>query len=446
MGRNGTLLRTVLFTTPAVLMGLIAGVLCAPLLHPDSTEPGHRVVAPVELEDQRTEQSEHGEPPSTRYHDHDDELQQQSVSDLEALRRQHERELEGLRAEIQRLKSDRVVAEQPVEDPVVSPRSRADAASELTEALGRVPSDEELEQYLKRQAEIHARILQEFAERVRDTEAAEAALIEGDLMGVLRNMTEVGPDTRNAVNDAERFGAFFERKTHGPYINGSELGTDPPEDGATINFDHGVHVWKVARLGGRGSFPKDLLIVGAGRDRTLLQIDEFGARSEIRSLTFRDLTLDCDNNYMTDLRTQHPVTIRFERCRIVRFDMGAGGSVMLAARNAAFYASDTLIECGYGRSPGTGCLFRCGKLLARLERCTISRPGYGLGLSGSDDQTYVAFVKCKFVGVRDLYDTPDSEHPLNNVAEFNSCSFSGNPGADEPKLQLSGINPGWPND
>jgi len=104
-------------------------------------------------------------------------------------------------------------------------------------------------------------------------------------------------------------------------------------------------------------------------------LDELSTNSEVRSLTFRDLTVDCSDNYLTDLRSGNPATIRFENVRVVGFDMGAGGSVMLAARRAAFFASGCRFEAGYGRSPGSGNLFRVRSgLLARIEDSVFVGP------------------------------------------------------------------------
>jgi len=174
----------------------------------------------------------------------------------------------------------------------------------------------------------------------------------------------------------DRWPAFFARGTPGPRLEGP--GVTPREgipDGATLGFPDGVFAFDSQSLGRAGPFPRDLLLEGRGMDRTLLRLNEIEARGEIMALTFRDMTIDCAGNYFTDIRSKKPITIRLERCRIVGFDMGAGGSVMLSADIAAFSAIDSRIEAGFSRSPGSGNLFRVRSgLLARLDRCTVLGP------------------------------------------------------------------------
>ena len=116
------------------------------------------------------------------------------------------------------------------------------------------------------------------------------------------------------MTDQPRFAEFFERHTDGGAINGESLqrGVAIP-DGTTLSFGPGVSEWKSSDL--RSTFPKDLVIEGRGMDTTLVKLDEISTRAEVHSLTFRDCTIDCGNDYFTDLRTQNPVTIRMIRCR-----------------------------------------------------------------------------------------------------------------------------------
>jgi hypothetical protein len=183
-------------------------------------------------------------------------------------------------------------------------------------------------------------------------------------------------------------------------------------------------------------FPKDLVIEGRGMDVTLVTIDEISTRDEIHSLTFRDCTVDCGNDYLTDLRRDSPATIRMIRCRVVRFDMGAGGSVMLAARSAAFYASNCRFEAGFGRSPGSGNLFRVRSgLLVRIEDSTFVGPFrsvYDINRSA----TYV-FERCRFEQQRVPLDKPPAG------VRFIDCTSTPPPTMRSKPKPLTEINPDW---
>jgi hypothetical protein len=210
-------------------------------------------------------------------------------------------------------------------------------------------------------------------------------------------------------------------------------------DGATISFPPGVHELRLPRT---ERFPRDILVQGSGMDATLVRFAELDARDEVASLTFRDLTIDCQDDYFTDLRNS-PAAIRLERCRVVRFDMGAGGSVMLAARQAGFYAADCRFEAGFGRSPGSGNLFRFQAGLVRLDRCVIRGPFRSI-YDASGRATYL-FWRC------DIRDMPAREEPRfaapPNGARFVECTFTYLPRdavtRSEPR-PLSDLNPDWP--
>lgn len=257
----------------------------------------------------------------------------------------------------------------------------------------------------------HARAAVDAARTVAEAMAEERAFLadqaRGGTMEMLKALSDAGARPFALVEDPTVFSTHFQRATSGPEVDGAARPKthDAPESGSTIRYPDGEFELAVSRWGGREGFPEDLLIEGAGRDRTTLRFDEFNARGQVRSLTFRDVTVHANDNYLFDLRSQEPVTVRFERCRVVGFDMGAGGSVMLAARVGACYATDTLFEAGYGRHPGSGNLFRVGGgFLARLERCEFIGPFRSLyDLNGGS--TYV-FQSCRFVNQKVPLDGP----------------------------------------
>jgi len=243
------------------------------------------------------------------------------------------------------------------------------------------------------------------ARQIADEIAEERAFLvdkeRGGTMAMLRALKGSGAHPFELVNSPERFGALFERKSSGPQIDGHGLRYDSPiADGATITFGEGLHSWNVRQLGCGKPFPKDLLVVGAGMDATMVRLDEFNASDVVASLTFRDMTIDCGDEYMFDLRSDNPVTLRLERCRVVGFDMGAGGSVMLSANTAAFFASDSRFEAGFGNMGSDGNLFRARDgLLVRMERCTFVGP-FNSVFDADSDATY-DFVDCNFANCKD---------------------------------------------
>lgn len=280
------------------------------------------------------------------------------------------------------------------------------AAALLRERLGRDPPpgrEEEAERLAaKIRADSAARSRwadREAVEAVRasilkDAElAADAA--RGGTIAVLRNLASSGGTMLDTAGSSEAMAKHFQRSSTGPEIAAADLKSDTPlTNGTTVRFGPGFHRMAVSRIGtGATAFPEDLVVVGDGMDRTIVRFDEFSARSVVRNMTFRDMTIDCGDDYLFDLRNE-PATIRMERCRIIRFDMGAGGSVMLAAPSAAFFASDCRFEAGFGRSPGSGNLFRATELIARLERCAIVGPFSSVFERGPANTT--VFAQCEF--------------------------------------------------
>lgn len=267
----------------------------------------------------------------------------------------------------------------------------------------RVAQAENLAERIRREAEARAaNAARDAARQVQAEVQAEEAFLRdqarGGVMQTLRNLAAAKTHAFALVDDPQRLATFFQRHASGPTIrpSGAWDPSEPLESGTTVILEAGVHRWSVSRLHRSGDFPEDVLVRGAGMDQTLLRLDEISAQGEVKSLTFEDLTLDASDNYLTDLRSENPVTIKMVRCRVVGFDMGAGGSVMLAARTAAFHAVDSRFEAGFGRTaPGFGNLFRVSRgLLVRMDRCVFNGPFRSVYDDGSA-ATYV-FSECRF--------------------------------------------------
>ena len=321
-------------------------------------------------------------------------------------------QIEALQTEIDRLRllveRDRVSTPALRVSAPTPPDPSADLSDEVRRALGKDMSGERVNaairraQQLRSQAEsasLHA--AQRAAHEAKVAVEKERRFLEdkarGGTMQMLRALESAGTPVFDLVSSPEDFEKHFVRHVDGPSPNERTWEPDAPlENGTHVLLAPGTHRWDVAGYLHRNAFPSDVLIEGAGMDKTLLILNELESRQEIKSLTFKDLTIDCSNNYFTDLRRNEPVTISMENVRVVGFDMGAGGSVMLAARTAAFYAKGCRFEAGYARTDaGSGNVFRVGSgLLARLENCAFIGPFRSV-FDANRSATYV-FSDCTF--------------------------------------------------
>jgi hypothetical protein len=178
-----------------------------------------------------------------------------------------------------------------------------------------------------------------------------------------------------------------------------------PSEGDTFDFGPGAHSFSV-RAWDNAPIPPNLTFEGAGMDRTLVTFDRFQSanvrfhteKGAVVNLAFRDMTVDCGNDKLFDYRTKDPTTLRFERCRIIRFDSGAGGSSLFHMRSLAVWMKDTRIENGYGRSPQHGKVFavQSDSLLALLDDCTI----VGATIEHVGGGATVLLRRCRLTDVR----------------------------------------------
>ena len=319
----------------------------------------------------------------------------------------------------------------------------ADMSDARVEAAGRRAAQ------IKARAEAAARgAAAQAAREAREAAEKERRFLEdkarGGTMAMLRALKEEKVHAFDLVASPEDFAKHFERRTSGPRLTDQTWSPrEPLEDGSTVLLASGIHRWDVAGYQHRASFPEDVLIEGNGMDETLLVLNELSSRKEIRSLTFKDLTIDCSNNYFTDLRRDEPVTISMENVRVVGFDMGAGGSVMLAARTAAFYAKNCRFEAGYARTQaGHGNLFRVRSgLLVRIEDSTFVGPFRSV-YDQDRAATYV-FSGCTFEQMR-AHMKKAFEAPGQGVRFENSTWTFLEPGSKPAKRRLKEINPRWP--
>lgn len=230
------------------------------------------------------------------------------------------------------------------------------------------------------------------AQVVDDELSAEAIRLssvdQDDLLGILRALQRDWVAPVALVASAREFGRHFAARSSGERIGIARINEIPNSlaQGDTIFVPAGrsslkTRVLTLARAD--GVFPRDLAFEGEGMDRSLLVLDDgIDISSDVINLAFRDLTVYCDRSEFTSFRAGF--TLRLERCRVIGFDKGSGGSTAFHGRLGALYASDSRIEAGFGASPWRGNLWRVSDdFLARLENCTIVGPIGKLGPRGS---------------------------------------------------------------
>ncbi|MGE0191562.1 MAG: hypothetical protein AB7T63_05910 [Planctomycetota bacterium] len=289
------------------------------------------------------------------------------------------------------------------------------------------------------------------ARLVDDELAAEAArladLERGGLLDLVRSLDDKWVAPVALLSSAEQLGSYFTPRASGGRVSVERVNDDPRElgHGDTVFVPAGRSLLKaslVRRVTQEGAFPHDLTFEGVGMDRSLLVLDrELDINKDVVNLTFRDLTVDCNDNYFVELRKGF--TLRLERCRVVGFDMGAGSSTAFNGGLGAVHATDSRLEAGFGRSAWRGNLWRVSDvLLARLENCTIVGPIGDVGPRRSD--SLVVYDRVTFV---DLEARERSQLVANERGvRLIDCTFKeGNPPHTRrsERRSLAEINPDW---
>lgn len=314
--------------------------------------------------------------------------------------------------------------------------------------------------------------LEAVVRELEEERAAREDLERGGVMKWLRTLKSDFTPPWEALSSSETFGKLFERQSPGPQLDGPNLdwrahaaerrklrgrrlgeGKDPASvkstiipDGSSILYPPGRFDVPLGRAFREGAFPKDLLIEGAGMNETVLVLSaELTARGAVHSLTFRDLTIHCNDDYLEALRRE-PYTLRLDRCRIIGFDMGAGSSCMFGGYAGAIYMVGCRIEAGYGRSPGSGNLFDVrGALVVRLEDCDVVGPFRSVNYAWSGAAHL--FENCRFTSMTKscLATLRRSQVGVQLV----DCTFDALTGEQEKELRrakrrpLTEINAAW---
>ncbi|MHC4472299.1 MAG: hypothetical protein ACYS99_15220 [Planctomycetota bacterium] len=190
----------------------------------------------------------------------------------------------------------------------------------------------------------------------------EAAELRHDFLEVFTR--EAGPAERvfKLLGDYEMDAAAIPKR--GSWM---ELFFRPDEGKETreVKFPAGVHEWRPP--GALRDLDGMLLLTGRGTNKTLVRV---GKIPKARHVAYRDLTLDLGRGAATHSGTRR-LRARFDRCRVIGFDGGAGGGAFEFGPGL-FLARDSEVLTGYGRSPSKSTLFRLGQpVLARFESCRI---------------------------------------------------------------------------
>jgi hypothetical protein len=171
-------------------------------------------------------------------------------------------------------------------------------------------------------------------------------------------------------------------------------------------------------------------------DVTLVRLkDALRSTEEVVSLGFRDLTIDCDGNYLTDLR-RAPASMRLDSCRVVGF-----GGAMVGAEELAFRARDCRFEAGF--RPGANYLFRIKAGVARFDNCILRGP---FGAIFDQGHGTFLFHRC------DVIDAPAFDERVYAQAvdrvRFEDCRITyllpDAPQFAMTARPLSDLNPAWP--
>ncbi len=275
--------------------------------------------------------------------------------------------------------------------------------------------EELVSQYVSRIRELPAELALDRARELKGVAAGRDSARRGEGVGLLGALSrsELSLDDEVLSDWSAVVNASTLRRTSGPVISGGTLRDrmlakgragdelEELEDGTTLEFGPGIHV-----LGGpdfnRKSFPKDVALVGQGKDATLLQLRaSLPMRGDVERLRISQMTIDTGGRGLFDLRSG-ALVLELEDVRIVGFDGGNGGSFLFSA------AAGTMVRAtrcdflgGYGRTTGQGSLFRetgDSVALGQFDHCSFEVHRLGLG-EGHAVRRRVVFSNCYFASM-----------------------------------------------
>ena len=155
-------------------------------------------------------------------------------------------------------------------------------------------------------------------------------------------------------------------------------------------------------------FPENVFISGAGKNKTVLTMDELRFDSPIRNLTIRDVSILTNRNGL--FRLIGGTSIQMQNVRVITFDAAhvfEGFGAMIRAQNCEF------IESFVNRRRDAN-LFQVDPLFCHLQDCTIV---------GFKDGVFPTRLQNSRVWVENC----DLDHPLQKAEDvkYISCDFTG---------------------
>jgi|GEM_PF-2825687 len=345
--------------------------------------------------------------------------------------------------------------EHELREPVVeggelfSARLREHAEAGIREGWGRVRPDSIPDVLLVEGVEQYRRLVEEapaamgFQLARKEDELDEAREV-GEAFELLEKLEQGQGPLPEVAADAKAFEQLFRPSTPAVVRDGpgfSRDGAPLTEDGATLRFPAGV--FRVRDLVHSSQpMPRDVTLVGAGKDATLLLFDDLSCRGRLANFGIENCTV-LVQDALFDLRGEAGV-IRLEHVRILGHDRSAGGTHLMSAPSAAFLAKDCEFLGGYGGRPGSSSIFDVRRgLVARFDRCRFVE--LELGLGSLDGKATVVFSRCDFV---DSLEDVRAQAAKKPGVQLEGCSIrlydKGAPDAwPPPRRDLNELFPGW---
>lgn len=161
-------------------------------------------------------------------------------------------------------------------------------------------------------------------------------------------------------------------------------------------------------------FPDSVAFVGAGKEQTTLTISDLGrGRNDVDRLSFRNMTIDCDNDCLFAKR-QGKLTLQLTNVRLFRFD--AGRTLFSVNDGLIIHAQNSDFLGGHGRSRGNGMVFsrHYNALLGHFENCSFLGINHDIFRYAVGSQTKLWMDRCNF----------ERTYPTTPNVTFSECNFN----------------------
>jgi RNA polymerase sigma-70 factor (ECF subfamily) len=292
-----------------------------------------------------------------------------------------------------------------------------------------------------------------------------------ELLELLAKPATPGIPRNELADDGPAFARGFVLRRSGEVVD--PLRADPKAaiaDGSRIVFPAGCHRWDTTALcrNTYETFPKDLVIEGAGMDATLVVPSaSLVAAGKVGVITFRNLTIHCDDSCLLVVGFN---AVHLDHVRMIGFD-SAGSSVtqmgageMFRGQALALLAEDCRFESGFGSKPGqiwwflgtspAGSVQKGWLTIARFERCKFlgpfEKPRFSVFLTSPPAAT--VYSQCDLVDCapadRGAIEHPEETPPTWSATylRFEDCRVTYAPASDgtpRKRRDVSELNPAW---